>query len=400
MKKKLFLIIAIILIAAAAVFLVVSRRAASGNRPFSSGMSTPMVDAVNPTYGAISNETALIGTIQPNDSVTVYAKAGGDVTEVNVKAGDYVNAGDPICTIDTRQVAQAKANYDNAQLQLKNAREELSRQQLLYNIGELSDQAYSNYQNAVEQAQISLSSAKTSYETQLEYSSVKAAISGKVEQCSIEVHDSLNAGTLICVISGEGMKNVNFSVTERIRDGIAVGDKMRLLRNDNEYTATITEVSTMADQTTGLYDVKAAIDETSGDVAVLSTGSKAKIYVVSSHTDHTLTLPKNCIYSESAGDFVYTITDHVLAKVPVTTGMEDKENIEILEGLTEKDLVVASWSAELDEGKTVRIKGEADSEAGGAGENGAGGGMPEGAGFPGGGQEGGGMPQGAPAGAQ
>ena len=57
--------------------------------------------------------------------------------------------GQVLCNIDTKQVESAKNTMDSAALTLRQAQEELSRQQLLYAGGGLSDQQYSQYQNAV-----------------------------------------------------------------------------------------------------------------------------------------------------------------------------------------------------------------------------------------------------------
>ena len=354
MKKSTVIILAAV---AAVIGFAVFRRM-NQSKPFAAGQSLPVVETVNPVYGKISNETALIGTIMPSDSVAVTAKAGGDVTGVFVKAGDTVNAGDLICTIDTKQVSSAKTTLDNARLSLKSAQDTLSREKLLYDAGDLSQQDYDNYVNQAEKAKVSFESAQTAYQTQMDYANVRAKISGVVEQCSIEVNDSLNAGASICVITGAGAREVHFSVTERIRGALAVGDELKVQKNDDTYTANITEVSTMANSSTGLYEIKAAFNETSGDVSAFSNGSMAKIRVVSSHADNVMILPKDCIYSESAGDFVYTVTDHVLKKVQVKTGMEDPENIEITDGLTTDDVVCSTWSSELDDGTKVRLKGE------------------------------------------
>lgn len=50
----------------------------------------------------------MIGKIEPSDVVYIYPKAAGDVTEVNVKAGDVVTKGQVLCNIDTKQVESAK----------------------------------------------------------------------------------------------------------------------------------------------------------------------------------------------------------------------------------------------------------------------------------------------------
>ena len=56
----------------------------------------PVVTVQTPQMGDILLTTDLVGTIEPADIVYIYPKAGGDVTAVNVKAGDVVAAGQVI----------------------------------------------------------------------------------------------------------------------------------------------------------------------------------------------------------------------------------------------------------------------------------------------------------------
>ena len=68
----------------------------------------PVVTVQTPQMGDILLTTDLVGTIEPADIVYIYPKAGGDVTAVNVKAGDVVAAGQVLLGIDTKQVDTSK----------------------------------------------------------------------------------------------------------------------------------------------------------------------------------------------------------------------------------------------------------------------------------------------------
>ena len=70
---------------------------------------TTVVRAEEPETGNIYLTTELTGTVEPDDVVHVYAKASGDITAVNVKAGDTVTKGQVLFTIDTEQVDTAKS---------------------------------------------------------------------------------------------------------------------------------------------------------------------------------------------------------------------------------------------------------------------------------------------------
>ena len=86
---------------------------------FAEAVPLPVVETEKPQTGDISLMTSLLGKIEPSDVVYIYPKASGDVTEVNVKAGDIVTQGQVICTIDTKQVETAKTSMDEAALALR-----------------------------------------------------------------------------------------------------------------------------------------------------------------------------------------------------------------------------------------------------------------------------------------
>ena len=51
-------------------------------------------------------------------------------------------------------------------------------------------------------------------------------------------------------------------------------------------------------------------------------------------------------YYEDGDAFVYTYDRGIVHKIPVTTGISDAEQIEILTGLTMEDQVITTWSPE------------------------------------------------------
>ena len=325
-----------------------------GNKQFAQAVSPPVMEAEQPVMGDIRLTTSLIGKIEPSDVVYIYPKASGDVTAVNVKAGDIVAQGQVICTIDTKQVETAKSSMDSAGLSLKQAREELARQQILYSSGGISDQEYEQYRDNVTRAEISYNQAKYSYETQMEYSQITAPIDGLVEICDMEPYDTVSQSNLICVISGRGSRVVSFSATERIRGYLQEGDTIQVEKDGGSYQGTIYEISTMADETTGLYKVKASMDEDT----FLSTGSEVKLYVTSEETTNAMTIPVDAVYYEDGEPYVYVYTDGKVHKRDIESGIYDSNTMEVRSGLTLDDQVVTTWSSELYEGAEVILKNQ------------------------------------------
>ena len=107
------------------------------------------------------------------------------------------------------------------------------------------------------------------------YSSVTAPISGKIETMDIDVYDHVNQQAQLCVISGEGDKRVSFYVSERVMSNLNQGDAMTIVKDGTTYDGVITDVSSMADESNGLFKIKAELPEANS----LSTGSTVKMCI-------------------------------------------------------------------------------------------------------------------------
>ncbi len=358
-KKKIVIPAALVFIAAAAFTLGRGGKGPEG-KPEDMGrqMNVTAVSAEPPGTGSIELETAVTGTIEPSDVVYLYARAAGDVTSVLVKAGDTVEAGQLLAVIDTKQVESAENAMESARLSYESAQSTLSRQELLYAGGDISEQEYEQYQNQAESSRLAYESAKMSYENQVEYSNITAPVSGVIESCSIEAFDHVSSNEELCVISGEGAQTLKFKVTERVARHLSAGGELRVEKDGETYSGSITEVSGMADASTGLFEVKGSIN---GADSVVS-GSVVKIYLVSDRAENVMTVPVDAVYFDGGVGNVYLYQDGKVHKQEVEVGIFDSNLAEIQSGLTESDLVISTWSSELYEGSTVKLKNEKTGE--------------------------------------
>ena len=160
------------------------------------------------------------------------------------------------------------------------------------------------------------------------------------------------------MISGEGEKRVSFYVTERVVAKLKQGDAITIRKNGVEYQGSISDVSTMVDETNGLFKVKAELPE-AGSIA---TGSTVKVTVVSDCATQVMTIPVDAVYYDNGVGNVYLYEDGTVHKQQVEVGLYDSERAQILSGLTGEEMVISTWSSQLYEGSTVKLKGDADSE--------------------------------------
>ncbi len=310
----------------------------------------PNVTVENPLKRDIVLESGLIGTIEPSDILYVTPKVAGEIQQVLVSAGDVVKQGQALCKIDNKkQIDNAKIQMDSAAVALQNAQSNLNRMQVLFASGDISAQSFEQVQVQARSAQLQYQAAKLGYDTQVEYSTVTAPIGGKLESVNMELHSMVSQSSQLCVITGEGVKKVSFSVPERIKVNLELGSRIRLQKQGTEYEAEITKMADTISPQTGLFEVEASIEEGDG----LAPGSTVKLFVVSDYTRDAITIPVDAVYYDGGDAYAYTCEGSTVHKVPVETGIFDEERIEILSGITMQDKVIVTWSSELYEGSQV-----------------------------------------------
>jgi multidrug efflux pump subunit AcrA (membrane-fusion protein) len=75
------------------------------------------------------------------------------------------------------------------------------------------------------------------------------------------------------------------------------------------------------------------------DESLFYIGDYAPVIILSDLTENVLTVPKDALYSDAAGKYVYAVTEGNRTKTYVTLGIEGLNDYEILEGLKEGDKV-------------------------------------------------------------
>ena len=302
----------------------------------------PSVMAIHPEKRDIEIYTEQIGTVAPISSVSVFPKMVGEVLSVNFNQGDNVNAGDELATINSDALTSLKIQMDAAKVGMEDAAAALARTKALADTGAVSAQALEQANSAAASTGLNYEAAKSQYDLQSSYTSIKAPISGVVETKNIEVHDMLSGTAPIAVISGNEGMEVKFGVTGEVQSRLNQGDQIKVLSNGTEYTGNITEVAGVVGST-GLYDAKASLEGAKG----LQTGTKVKLTLLKNRVSDVLTVPLSSVLYSGNAAYVYVYEGEKAMKKDVTVGLYDGEYIEVKEGLTSGDNVITTWSNEL-----------------------------------------------------
>lgn len=274
---------------------------------------------------------------------------------------------------------QLKSGIDQAENGQDTIRDNLAMAEQAYAItqGEIYPQSDAVSAAQLQQAAVGIDSAQM----QLDFCTVTAPISGIVESVSVEKNGMAAAGNPAYIISNKESMTVTFFVAEKAKNVLNVGDQITVERNESVYEGTITEIGTMANAQTKLFQVKASIAGAGVGEQALPNGVSVKVYATTQKEDSKLIIPYDSVYFSAGDAYVYCVENGQVIRKEVTTGLMSDTEVVIEEGLTEDSQVVSNWSSKLRNGidaEVVSINGEAvvtsapeetETEDGGASES-------------------------------
>ena len=193
-----------------------------------------------------------------------------------------------------------------------------------------------------------------SAELALSYYQVTTPISGTVIAKNVEVNGMATSASYAYVIAGEDTMTVTFQVSESIRNTLQRDQKITVERNGVEFDGVITEIGNAVNMQTGLFQIKAAVH---ANGTQLPSGVSVKITSDTYTAKDQILVPYDAVYYESQGGrYVYTVQNGYAVKTYVNTGIFDDNSMEIIDGISEGDIVITSWSPRLIDGVEVDAK--------------------------------------------
>ena len=325
------------------------------------GKALPTVTCISMEKGDIAVKEELLGEISAKDQFRLLSKISGEVLEIDKENGSEVKKGERIALLDNqKQIDAAKYSLEQAKAQAEVTRDSRDRLATLKESGDISVQDFEAADAQAKAAEAQVKAAKLNYDTQVEFSEITAPSDGILQNSILVKGAFIPQGTQLATLMGAGAQQVLFSVTEELVKNLSVGQSIMLEKGKESYPGTITEISSVLLPETGLFPVKAEVENTD-----FPEGSKAKISLTKDSRSGVNTLPLNVLYYENGEAFVYVFegtdgNEGLLRKKKVELGLSDEENAEILSGLSDRDKVVSSWNNEMFDGAKVRLQDKKD----------------------------------------
>jgi membrane fusion protein, multidrug efflux system len=307
-----------------------------------------------------------LGTVQGFNTVLVRTRVDGQINRIAFKEGQLVKAGDTLVEIDPRPfqavLDQAKAKKAQDEANLANANLDLQR---FTRLGEFATRQQTDTQRSMVAqltAQITADDAAIfNAQTQLDYATVKAPITGVAGLRQVDVGNIVNAMTqtgIVTVVQIEPIAVIFTAPEEQLPDikaALAVAPpKTIALTTDGKRvlsTGTLALINNQVDTTSGTIRLKAVFDNK--DHALWPGQSVSTRLLVNTLKDATV-VPDDAVQHGTDGLYAYTVNQENKAefhKIKVSQSIDGKSVVD--EGLSPGQQVITAGQYKVSPGTLV-----------------------------------------------
>lgn len=325
-------------------------------------LSALEVSQVAPT--TLRETVRVSGSLSPARQAALTAQIGGRVETVSVRPGEAVSEGQVIAELDTAstrtQIAQQEAAIAATQAQLDLALRQLASTESLAEKGLASPSALESAQSNVAALQANLAAQEAQLagiRLSLDYATIRAPFAGIVSARNVDPGQTVGAGTAVATIVDLTEMEARVLAPLSAVAVLGVGQAAELSVEGiagRVFRAEISRMNPVAVEGTRSIPIYLTLDN---DDSVLRGGMFVSGVVVVEEKTGVVAVPAGALRKDSEGDFVLSVADGRLGRLPVTVGKawNNGRLVEVPEGLSAGQTIVVAPLAELQPGMAVQI---------------------------------------------
>lgn len=311
-------------------------------------------------------QTTYPASIKGVQDVEIRPKAQGFLTQINVKEGQTVSAGQTLFVIDNEtyqaQVRQAQAAVNTAQQQVNTAQLTYENSKQLHANKVIGDYELQTSQNTYESAKAQLAQAQAalaSAREALSFCYVKSPAAGVVGTLPFKKGALVSGSNALTTVSNISSMEVYFSVTEK--DAMLISQRglnsipaVKLQLADGTIYAQegkVTKMSGVIDASTGSVQLIAAFANPDKQLKSGGTGN----IIIPRQNLNAIIIPQACVSEVQNKKFVYVLGEGNKVKYTEikVDPQNDGNNYIVTEGLKAGDKYVTNGITKLTDGMEI-----------------------------------------------
>ena len=332
------------------------------------------IAAVKATAGTIESTLELSGNLAPRARVGLKPRVPGALERILVDIGMPVREGQPVATIDRREIdAQAdamtasvnvaKAGLESVEATLANAELELERSRNLFEKGALPrqrlDAAETAHKAAVAQralAQASLAQADAALRRAREVqrdTTIVSPVAGHVVERNYDP-GAMPGDDPVVVVADMRVLTLEAGVSELEAGRLRVGMPAEVVvqaRPGERHRGELAAIAPEVNERNRHFRIEIRVPNAD---AMLMSGMYATARIVTASASDGVIVPREAVTTRAGNRVVLKVQGDTVTAVPVTEGLTDGQRVQIVSGLAAGDVVVADARRQLADGARVR----------------------------------------------
>lgn len=292
------------------------------------------------------------GTLQFKQSTDIQAEMPGTVEQLKVKLGQKVSKGQVLLSYPASSANKdiESKQLDQAQIALNELKTNYERQLILFDKGSVNKVSVDQLKTQLEVQEKLVEQITLTVNKRY---SIKAPYSGLITALHIQAGQQLQPGAPLFSIAKTAELEVAFYVLAKDYASIQIGNTIKVLANQNEYVATISEKPAIMDEAKRAFKVKAKLDAKAA--TGLYAGSTIEIKVKQHALKEVIVVAEEVVKQQGQNYFVY-VTDGAIAKQrKVQIGYRQELNLTISDGLQAGEQLIVAGMDKLKDDAPIAI---------------------------------------------
>ncbi len=314
-------------------------------------------------------EVRTVGSAEAIETVSIVPQVGGLIQTVHFKEGDFVKAGDPLFTIDTRpynaSLAAARATLAKNRALAEEAQRTAERLDKLHKEGIATQQELSEARANAASQQATLNGDRAniaSSSLNVQFARIQSPISGRTGSLLVNAGNVVrsNETRALVVIRSVAPIYVRFAVPEQYLSGVRAAMKqgtvpvVAMPRGGKPVSGELTFIENTVDSATGKVDMKGKFENTD---EALWPGQFVDVLVQIGMQKNALVVPESAVQTGQDGPYAYVVgPENKAALRQLTVERNVGAELVIAKGLNPGESVVIDGQIRVSDGATVEIK--------------------------------------------
>ncbi|RDH84589.1 MAG: efflux transporter periplasmic adaptor subunit [endosymbiont of Galathealinum brachiosum] len=306
-----------------------------------------LIETVSASIQTIAVKQTITGTLQAIRKVRIINQVPGLLTALPAYPGDIIKKGQLLVQLEDSllkaEVEKAEATLNQAKVDYRRLKDLAPRK-----LASESEVAQAQTLNDIAVANLRLK------QTELSHSRIKAPLSGIISERLVEPGDVIPLHNHLLTLIDTSSLKAEINLSELLLPLIEVGNQVDITIDalgEQSFNGKIKRIHPIINKDTRRGTVEVILNPVP-DGAIAGQFCRVSIHTMSRSR---LMIPYTAVRHDKQGAYVYAFTQNRAKRINITTGIQQDESIEVLDGLIDKQQIISKGFFGLKDDMSVKI---------------------------------------------